>query len=128
MVSLNVVVLIVVCSVVVSAQSDSCESEKDFVELLHEVIETKINNSLRDDVELLVKAEVNRVVSGRIEKRIEDKVDEIIVNELEGRIENHVETALASEPGEQAVITSKWGVATLNLDNGVHSKVHTYYW
>ena len=102
MLSLSVVLLAVVCRMVVSAQSDSCGRQKDFVELLHELIETKINNTLRDDLERLVKAEVKRIVSGSIDKRIEGKVNKTIHIELEGRVGDHVKTALASEPGEQA--------------------------
>lgn len=99
MVSLSVVVLVVVCSMVVSAQSNSCDRQKDFTELLQELIEIKVNNTLRGD---LVKTEVTRIMSGSIDKRIEGKVNRTIHNELEGRVRDHVKTALANEPGEQS--------------------------
>lgn len=102
MVSLSVVVLVIVCSMVVSAQSNSCDRQGDFTELLHELIETKVNNTLRDDLEQLVKNEVTRIVSGNIDQRIEDKVNRTIHKELEGKVRDHVKTALANEPGEQA--------------------------
>ena len=102
MLSLSVVLVAVVSSMVVSAQSDSCDRQKDLVELLHELIETKVNNTLRDDVELLVKAGVDKIVSGSIDERIEGKVNRTIHSELEGAVGDHVKTALANEPGEQA--------------------------
>ena len=97
MVSLITVALVAVCSMVVSAQSDSCDGQKDFVELLHELIETKINRTLRDDLERLV---MNNIVSGSIDKRIEDKLNRTLHDELEGTVGDHVNTALANEPGK----------------------------
>ena len=84
----------------VSAQTDSCGPQPNFVELLHEVIEGKINSTLRDDLRLLVEREVRHLVDGAIDQRIEWKVNRTLSVELETRANETIKHALASEPGK----------------------------
>ena len=66
--------VLVVLVTTVSAQTDSCDSQHDIVEQLHQMIETKINSTLKDDLDLLVEAEVKRIVVGGSDERIEGKI------------------------------------------------------
>ena len=99
MVAGTFIVIAAVCTVL-SAQNDSCERQKDFVELLHELIETKINSTLKDDLNLLVESEVNRIVTGSIEQMIEEKINRTLYLELQNRVKDHLNNALANEPGQ----------------------------
>ena len=101
MISSTFIVVAAICTVL-SAQSNFCERQKDFVELLHELIETKVNSTFESDLGLLVKTEVNRIVTGSIEQMIEGKVNSTLHVELENRVKDHLKTALANEPGMSA--------------------------
>ena len=92
--------VLVVLVTTVSAQTDSCDSQHDIVEQLHQMIETKINSTLKDDLDLLVEAEVKRIVVGGSDERIEGKINKTLNNELEKHVKEHVKAALANEPGE----------------------------
>ena len=100
MASVNSFLVLVVLVTSVSAQADSCDNQHDFVEQLHQLIETKINSTLKDDLDLLVEAEVSRIVAGGIDERIEGKVNRTLSNELQTRVKEHVKVILANEPGE----------------------------
>lgn len=91
-----VAVMFVICTTL-SAQADSC----DIVQLLNDLVETKVNRTLNSDLDLFVEAEVNRIVDGAIDNRIETKVNQTLNVELESRVKDHVKTALADEPGKQ---------------------------
>ena len=97
MITSTFIVIAAVCTVL-SAQSDSCEP-KNFVELLDKLIDTKINNTFKSDLGLLVKAEVNRIVTGSIEQKIQGKIDKMLDMQLENRVKDHVKNVLAHEPG-----------------------------
>ena len=84
----------------VSAQTDFCGPQRPFIELLHEVIEGKVNSTLRDDLRLLVEREVKDLVDGAIDQRIEGKVNRTLSVELETRANETMKNALASEPGK----------------------------
>ena len=96
----SIIFLALVLLTAVSAQTDSCGPQPNFVELLHEVIEGKINSTLRDDLRLLVEREVRHLVDGAIDQRIEWKVNRTLSVELQTRANNAMKNALASEPGK----------------------------
>ena len=54
----------------VSAQADTCEHQKDFVELLHELIETKINTTLNKQFDNRVTDRVKSVLADEPGKQI----------------------------------------------------------
>ena len=84
----------------VSAQTDYCGPQRPFVELLHEVIESKINRSLEDDLRLLVEREVERLVADTIDQRIEAEVNRTLNVELETRVNETIKNSLINEPGK----------------------------
>ena len=93
-----VVHVVAICATL-SAQADSCQHQKVFDLLLNDLIETKVNSTLRNDLDRLVEAEVNELVAGAVNKRIEEIINQTLNVELESRVKDHVETALADEPG-----------------------------
>ena len=92
--------LALVFATTVSAQTDFCGPQRPFIELLHEVIEGKVNSTLRDDLRLLVEREVKDLVDGAIDQRIEGKVNRTLSVELETKANDAVKNALGSEPGK----------------------------
>ena len=100
MASLSSFLVLVVLVTTVLTQTDSCDNQYDFVEQLHQLIETKINSTLKDDLDLLVEAEVSRIVAGGIDERIEGKVNRTLSSELQTRVKEHIKVELANESGE----------------------------
>ena len=91
MVSSGVLLLLAVCTATVSAQTD-CASQNDFLGMLDQVIETKVNNTLfRDSLDVLV---------NRISERIEGEINMTLNSELERRVRDQIGNVLATEPGE----------------------------
>ena len=91
MVSSGVLLLLAVFTATVSAQTN-CASQNDFLGMLDQVIETKINNTLfRDSLNLVV---------NRISERIESDINTTLNSELERRVRDQIGSVLATEPGE----------------------------
>ena len=84
----------------VSAQTDVCGPQNRFVDLLHEVIESKINSTLEGELRLLVEREVEWLVSGAIDQRIEAKVNRTLNAEFQTRMNETIRNALINEPGK----------------------------
>lgn len=90
MVSSGALLLLAVLATTVSAQTD-CASQNDFIGMLDQVIETKINNTLfRDSLD-------------RIRERINGEVFATLNNELERRVRDQIGNVLATEPGEYKI-------------------------
>ena len=90
----------VVLATSVSAQTDVCGPQRPFVELLHEVIESKINRSLEDGLRVLVEREFEQLVADAIDQRIEAEINRTLNIELETRVNETIKNALIDEPGK----------------------------
>ena len=98
----SLLALVVLVSVgTVSATSESCGHQKGMLELFHELIETKVNNTFKSDLGLLVKAEVNRIVTGSIDERIQVKINKTLNVAFEDKVNVLIDNALADEPGKR---------------------------
>ena len=84
----------------VSAQTDVCGPQNRFIDLLHEVIESKINSTLEGELRLLVEREVEQLVTGAIDQRIEAKVNRTLNAEFQARANEAIKNALINEPGK----------------------------
>ena len=82
--------------VLVSAATVSAQDNMD--DLLHELIETEVNDAFRSDLGLLVRAEVNRIVTGSIDERIQRKINRNMNAAIENKLEAH-ESAEGEEHG-----------------------------
>ena len=84
----------------VSAQTDVCGPQNRFIDLLHEVIESKVNSTLEGELRLLVERDVERLVSGAIDQRIDASVSRTLDAELQRRMNETIKNALIDEPGK----------------------------
>ena len=99
--SIPVIILAAICSMAVSAQSDSCY--RDLNGLLDYKIEERINSTLRQRLTTLV-PELTQSVTSMVEQRIGETVNNTLNRQLGNRIAADIRSALANEPGEFCVV------------------------
>ena len=87
----GVLLVLGVFAATVSAQTD-CAGQNDFLGMLDQVIEAKVNNTVfRDSLDMLV---------NRISTRVQGEINATLNSELERRVRDQISSVLATEPGE----------------------------